>query len=185
MATTYRTKIYDFCKDNNGLLSTRDASKIGVPAVELRKLAQRGALERVGHGTYRISHYPQDENMKILEALKLAGPESYVVGESVLALLDLGTFNPRKLHIATPVRVRKQLPNFVTLHSSASSNVNTEVHKQIRCQKVSDAFGELVGTAQSDRLLEAALEAHEKNYISTIEMNLITQLIEQVQSIKS
>jgi len=177
----YRSRVFEFCQDTGGLLTTKEAAQIGVPAVELRKLAQRGALERIGHGTYRITHFPHSENMTTLEVLKMAGPESYVVGESVLALLDLGIFNSRKLHIATPKRVRKQLPSYVTIHKSASGDVATEKYKQIKCQKVSDVFIDLVGQLASDQLFSAAVEAQQQNLISALELKLITELINQTK----
>ncbi len=178
----YRQRVYEFCQDSNGLLTTKEAQLIGVPAVELRKLTQRGALERVGHGTYRITHFPHVENLSTLEVLKMVGPEAYVIGESVLSLLDLGVFNPRKLHIATSKRVRKQLPSFVMMHKAPVADVETELYHQIRCKKVPEVFKDLVGQAISDRLLAAAIQAQEQNYLSAIELKLIVGLIAGTKS---
>ena len=42
LADTYRRRLRDRALDQYGYVTTRDAADVGVPAVELRKIAQRG-----------------------------------------------------------------------------------------------------------------------------------------------
>jgi predicted transcriptional regulator of viral defense system len=53
---TYRRRLHERALDQYGYVTTRNANELGVPAVELRKLHQRGGLEHVGHGLYRVGN---------------------------------------------------------------------------------------------------------------------------------
>ena len=49
--------IYEHAADNYGLITSSEAKVLGVPNIELVKLAHRGRLSRLGHGVYRVKHY--------------------------------------------------------------------------------------------------------------------------------
>ena len=53
-----REKLRWLAFDHHGIVTTDQAVAAGVPAVELRKLAARGALSRVGFGVYRMEEAP-------------------------------------------------------------------------------------------------------------------------------
>lgn len=55
---TYREQLREIALDQYGSVTTADAAGDGIPAVELRKLASRGALERVGVGVYHHHRVP-------------------------------------------------------------------------------------------------------------------------------
>jgi predicted transcriptional regulator of viral defense system len=46
--------------ENDGLVTASQARAIGIVGSVLARLAQRGKLERVARGVYRIPHYPAD-----------------------------------------------------------------------------------------------------------------------------
>ena len=46
---SYYDDIYEVAVDHHYLISTDDAARIGVPSVELAKLAYRGKLENISH----------------------------------------------------------------------------------------------------------------------------------------
>lgn len=66
---------------------------------------------RVGHGLYKLAcPLPYSEDYApYAQAVALVGPEAYLYGESVLAMLRLAPTNPKRMYVATPRRVRKQL----------------------------------------------------------------------------
>ena len=105
LAQTYRRKLLGRAQDQYGYVTTRDADELGIPPVELRKLAQRGGLQRVARGVYRFDEVPATGHDQLMEAVLTAGPGAYLTGDAVLALHDLGLVNPRK------VRVRHQAPH--------------------------------------------------------------------------
>ncbi len=61
MRMTYRRTVFEHALDNHGLVTTAAARSIGVPTVELAKLARRGALEHVSYGVYRHPDVPRTE----------------------------------------------------------------------------------------------------------------------------
>lgn len=54
----YRDVVREIAFGEYGYITTKDAAAAGVPAVELRKLASRGALTNVAYGLYRVPDAP-------------------------------------------------------------------------------------------------------------------------------
>src|SRR5690606_7858607 len=58
---TYKRKLWRHAIDQYGFVTTRQAGQIGVPVVELAKLAHRGVLSNVAYGLYRMNDVPTTE----------------------------------------------------------------------------------------------------------------------------
>ena len=86
---------------------------MGVAAVELRKIAQRGGVEQVGYGLYRFDDIPRTGKEELIEAVLRVGDDAFLTHDSVLALHDLAMVNPRPIRVGTPHRVRPQLPDSI------------------------------------------------------------------------
>jgi len=112
---TNRTKIYALANEMRGIITADMAREAGVPLVEMRKLVQRGALERVARNLYRVPFAPLDDATLALEAIHTVGPSAYISGQSVLALLDLGVFNPRQIEVSTTINPRRQIPRHINV----------------------------------------------------------------------
>ena len=70
MRETYRRRLHERALDQYGYVTTQDAVDLGVPAVELRKLHQRGCLEHVGQGLYRFEDIPTTPRDEFMEAVR-------------------------------------------------------------------------------------------------------------------
>ncbi len=90
-----------------------------MPAVEVRKLAHRGALRAYGNGVYLHRDVPATELTQPAAAAALAGSGAFLQREAVLDLLGLGQFNPHRIRVATRRRVRRVLPEWVDLEARA------------------------------------------------------------------
>lgn len=112
---TYQQQLRRIAAYQHGIITTTDADEVDVPAVALRKLAQRGTLRRIGHGVYRFDEFPRTVGSAEAEAIALVGEDAYLEGESVLALLNLGHANPARIEIATRRQVRRNLPVWITI----------------------------------------------------------------------
>lgn len=136
---SHRTSFYELAMSNNGLVTTKTAKEIGIPAVELRKLASRGAITRVAQGVYRSPFHPEDANTKFHEALAIAGPGSFLIAESVLALLGIAEFKAASVSVGVTKRIRKQLPAGLSIrfHNQAPA---LDTVRGIPCQSVASAF---------------------------------------------
>lgn len=111
----YRDLVREIALGEYGYITTKQAAEIGVPAVELRKLAARGALINVAYGIYRVPDAPASVFDQFAEALLRAGEGSYLRGDSVLALFGLADVNPRRARVVAPRRTRAKLPGFMEL----------------------------------------------------------------------
>jgi len=86
----------------HGYLTTHDAARLGVPAVELRKLAQRGRLTRAGHGLYRMAAFPYGARDEYMRAALWPAGRGVISHQAALALWDLADVNPARIDVSVP-----------------------------------------------------------------------------------
>ena len=159
MRETYRRRLRERALDQYGYVTTRDAAEVGVPAVELRKLHQRGGLEHVGQGLYRFEDIPSTLRDEFMEAVLRVGEDAVLAGDAVLALHELGFANPRRLRVATPRRVRRRLPGFVKVEQRLVPETARTTYEGIPSMTVAEAIRDCRGLLMPERLAEAAVEA--------------------------
>lgn len=114
---SYRHDLWEIAAERHGVVTIAEAEDAGVPAVEVRKLAHRGALRAYGQGVYVHRDIPTTELTQPAVATALAGDGAFLHREAVLDLLGLGQFNPHRIRVATRRRVRRTLPEWVDLES--------------------------------------------------------------------
>lgn len=155
----YREMVREVALDQYGYVTTRDATEVGVPAVELRKLAARGALINVAYGLYRLADARPTEYDQFAEALLRVGDGAYLRGDAVLALHHLALVNPRRIRVGLPRRVRAALPAFIDLHDEQVLEGDLTTYEGLRATTVARALLDCRGQVMTDRLLEAAKQA--------------------------
>lgn len=111
----YRRDLWEMAASRNGVVTVGEAEDAGVPAVEVRKLAARGALRAYGQGVYTHRDVPTTPFTEPTVAVALAGEGAFLQRESVLDLLGLGQFNPPRVRVGTRRRVRRALPGWMEL----------------------------------------------------------------------
>jgi predicted transcriptional regulator of viral defense system len=62
MPRTRMDELYALAEEHDGLLASKDARAQGIQDSVLVRLAQRGRLERMSRGVYRIAHFPADRS---------------------------------------------------------------------------------------------------------------------------
>lgn len=170
MAPTNRDLLRQLAYDNHGYVTTADAADVGVPAVELPKIAARGGLHHVGYGLYRVTDIPPTEDDQFAEATLRAGADAHLHGEAVLALLGLADVNPRRITVGTPRRVRRAVPDYVKLVKVPADTKVTR-YRGIRAQQVGDALLDCKGRVPTPRLRDAAAKARAQGLLTTTEWN--------------
>lgn len=85
----YRELIQDIARYRHGVITTWQAREAGVPAVEVRKIAARGYLKRLGQGAYRVLLVPASPLTPYAEALAVAGQGSHLGPTATLAVHGL------------------------------------------------------------------------------------------------
>jgi predicted transcriptional regulator of viral defense system len=162
---TYFDEIYEQAADNYGLITTAQARALGVPNIEIVKMAKRGKLDRVGYGVYRLSRFYPTEFDAYAQAVALVGDGAYIYGESVLAMFNLAFANPSKIRVATPARVRKSLPEYIEVVTAHPTTTVTR-YECIPSQTVADAIRTCEMTIMTERLLPAIEDARQQGLLS-------------------
>lgn len=88
--------------EQHGYITTRDARDLGIDPAQLRLMAARGRLERVGRGAYRVPLLPRDEHDDLAEAVAWSLGRGVVCDESALVLHGLSDVSPSRVHLAVP-----------------------------------------------------------------------------------
>jgi predicted transcriptional regulator of viral defense system len=154
-----RQAVREIALDQYGYVTTRDATKAHVPAVELRKLAARGALTNVAYGLYRLVDARPTEYDQFAEALLRVGDGAYLRGDAVLALHKLALVNPVRIRVGAPRRVRAVLPDFIDLCQEVLPSEYLTVYQGLRTTTVGRALLDCRGQVMTERLLDGAKQA--------------------------
>jgi predicted transcriptional regulator of viral defense system len=177
LATTYRRTLEEVAADRGGYLTTREAEEVGVPAVELRKLAQRGGVEHVGHGLYRFETVPRSPHDDFLRAVLQVGPDAYLADDAVLALHDLAQVNPRRIRVATRDRFRGEVPKSVEVVRRNDGEDEVTTYDGVSSMTVRQALIGCIDTVMRDRLEQATNEAARRGLIRRREVSELLRLI--------
>jgi len=117
------TILYDLAEGQAGYFTAAQARAAGVLQVRLAQLQQRGDIERVTRGVYRLARFPVSPIGQYMEAAlwpQVRRPDAHGVisHESALALYGLSDTSPNKIHITLPTefRVRRTAPKQLVIH---------------------------------------------------------------------
>lgn len=156
--------IYEIAADNYGLITTAEANSAGAANKDILRFLKDGRLARIGRGVYRVKHYIPTTNDAYAECVALVGPEAYLFGESVIAMHELAPTNPRVLYVATPKRIRKDIPEGIRVIKRPIQG-DTTAYEGIPSQTIPAAIRSCKGTMMTKRLIEATKHAREKGLI--------------------
>ncbi len=101
--------------DDFGLITSAEAAELGMSRAEMVQQEKLGKLVRVARGVYRMPIWPSQPQAPYAIAVKAAGEEAFLCGESVVALLGLVPTDPTRMRLASPRRCRRNLGPGVTL----------------------------------------------------------------------
>lgn len=179
----YRRQLWEHALGNYGFVTTEDAEELGVPAVELRKLAARGGLAHVAYGIYRFDDAPADPNAQMFEAVLRVGPDAHLTGDAVLALHDLALVNPRRIRVGLPRRTRAKLPAWIEVIRQDLPPEDLTVYEGIPSTTVARALIDARGAVIHERLYAALEDATRRGLVTRRERRrAAVALGEQVHS---
>ena len=165
-------KLYDHIHSvalaNYGLITSSQATELGVRQKDLLEWVKIGRLEKCWRGVYRLVHYLPTEYDRYAEALATIGKDAMIWGESVLAMHNLAMVNPPRIEVATTRRVRKELPAWISLIRLSEEALSDDFNG-IHCQPLSNAFRYCRGKVMAQRLAEAIREAEQRGLLGFVE----------------
>ena len=176
---TFYERIFDEAIGNYGLVTSAEAKRIGVPPIELVKLAQRGKLRRLGYGVYKLTQYaPAAAGLDAYaDALALVGAGSYLYGASVLAVHGLCPTNPARIHVATPNRCRRHPGGGIEIKERTPCD-ETDWHEGLPLQPVPQAILAARGTVMDERLKEAVSVARQKGLVDGRQARALRRMLD-------
>ena len=161
----YRSALYALAAEHHGFVTTEMARAIGVPSVEVRKLAARGGMSNIARGLYRVEGIDGGDRAPYAEAVLRVGDDAHLVGDSVLAFHDLALVNPRRIKVGTPRRVRKDLPSHIQLVHTRTDPADLTEYDGIPSVTVAAALRDSIGAVMPDRLREATERAADEGLV--------------------
>ena len=181
---TYLRNLWEIAATQHAVVTTRDAQEAAVPAVELRKLASRGALRHLAHGVYQHSQVPVTRYTQPAVAVAVVGAGAYLEWDAVLSLCDLALVNPAAIQVATPHRFRGKVPPYVRVSSPRSLRPAHELthHEGIPGLTVHAALIEAAQRLPHDRVRTAADTALSRDLLSPTEHRALLQLFNRAET---
>ncbi len=156
---TYQRKLRQVAIGQYGYISSADARSLGIPVVELGKLAARDQIQRVSYGLYRFDDLPTSRYDLFYEAVARVGSGAHLVGDAVLALHELALVNPRQIRVGTSRRVRAVLPDWIQVVNDKTDPAELTMYELIPSTTVAAAIRSCASTVMTERLLPAIDEA--------------------------
>jgi len=176
---TYRERLREVAEDNYGYVTTADLKQLDIPPVELRKLANRGKLVHVRRGVYKFPDIHTTERDAFAAALASVGPGAYLVRDAVLALHGLAFVNPRTIRVASPRRVRHQVPEFVKLEQHQTPDEKIKTFEGLKTTTVAKAILDSRGLVLRDRLEAALLDARDQGLVNKQEFQKVRKILQE------
>jgi predicted transcriptional regulator of viral defense system len=155
-------KLLGLAEIRSGYFTTAEAAQAGIPPRALAKMAERGVLERISHGVYRIKNYPLPEHSQYIEAtLWPQGVTGVLSHDSALALHRLSDISPFKVHITIPRthRVRRRNPSYLKIHRGKLTRQDVEMIDGILVTTPFRTIRDAQAAGVAPALIKQAIEA--------------------------
>ncbi len=158
--------IYQEAIGNYGLFFASQARKYGISNSAIVNLVNRGRLERLAHGVYRIDNFvPHPDGLDSYAcAVACCGEDAYLWGPSAVEIRELSPADPSRKYVATPHRFRGKVPEGIVLRIRVQ---NEEIgnYEGIRVQSVMQSILSSQHIIMLDRLLDAVGIAEERGLL--------------------
>jgi predicted transcriptional regulator of viral defense system len=177
---SYRDVLRTASYDSHGLVTLDEARELGIPAVEVHKLASRGVLHRLGKGVYRVADAPHGALDQYAEAVAVVGTDAFLADEAVLAAAELAPVNLRRITVAAPRAIRHRLPDFVeVIKVPETLSRSLTMIDGIPSMPIAEAIRRCRPTMMSERLAEATRLAEARGLISAADAD---ELLAELES---
>ena len=193
MPRTRMDELFALAEQHDGLLTSKEARAAGIQDSVLVRLAQRGRLERMTRGVYRIAHYPADCLAQYREAVFWAkanqGPEDIALShETALLLYGISGANPSRVNLTVPTsaRLRRKCPDWVAIHRANLSPQDIGEHEGLPVTTVGRSIMDvLLATPRADVARQSVSVALGEGLLNKSEANRLRRAISRTSSLPS
>jgi predicted transcriptional regulator of viral defense system len=176
-------ELLPLAEENDGLVTAAQARALGITESVLARLTQRGRLERVARGVYRIPYFPADPLSQYREAVWWArashGPAQVALShETALGVYGISDVNPARVHLTVPkyARLRRQKPKWIVIHRGDLTPSDVTTHEGLPVTTVAKSVLDVMETTGRLGLARQAIkDARKEGYISAAELQRLTR----------
>ncbi|MGB8014140.1 MAG: type IV toxin-antitoxin system AbiEi family antitoxin domain-containing protein [Terriglobales bacterium] len=180
-------ELLPLAEQNDGLVTAAQARALGITDSILARLTQRGKLERVARGVYRIPYFPADRLSQYREAVLWArashGPEQVALShETALSVYGISDVNPSRVHLTVPknARLRRQKPKWIVIHRGELPPTDVTTHEGLPVTTVAKSVLDMMeATGRSGLARQAIKDARKEGFISAAELRRLTRQLNQ------
>ncbi|MDR0783501.1 MAG: type IV toxin-antitoxin system AbiEi family antitoxin domain-containing protein [Propionibacteriaceae bacterium] len=169
---TIREDLWEVALDQYGYVTSSDAARLGLPKIELTKLANRGKLRHVFQGVYRFPEFRVSLNDQLIEAvLWTRDPLAVLSHETALEVRELSDVNPNVIHVTVPKRKnpirRKDMPEVFVIHYEDLTPRQRDWWEEIPCVTVETAIDQsIISLPRPDLVTQAIDQAEARGLIT-------------------
>jgi predicted transcriptional regulator of viral defense system len=157
-------ELYALAEEHDGLVTSKEARALGIQDSVLVRLAQRGRLERMSRGVYRIAHFPADRLAQYREAILWAqasqGPEHIALShETALLIYGISDVNPSRVNLTVPMsaRLRRERPEWIVIHRADLTPQEVSRHERIPVTSVERSVMDVLSTTHRSDIARQAI----------------------------
>jgi predicted transcriptional regulator of viral defense system len=152
----------------------------------LVRLAQRGRLERMSRGVYRIAQYPADRLAQYREAVLWAqanhhGTERVALShETALLLYGISDVNPSHVHLTVrkSARLRRKHPEWIMIHRADLAEEEVIQHEGIPVTTVERSITDVLSTThRTDIARKAITDALREGLLNSAQAGSLRKLV--------
>jgi len=179
-------ELASLAEENDGLITSSQARQAGIADSVLARMVQRGRLERVARGVYRMPYFSPDRFSQYREAVLWAkasrGPGTVALShETALVVYSISHANPASVHLTVPkqARFRRDRPRGIVLHPGVLGESDIRTIEGLPVTTVSKTVADLVEAgARGDIVRRAILEAKREGFIEEPEARRLRRLVD-------
>ncbi len=186
MPRTRMDELYALAEEHDGLLTSKEARALGIRDSVLVRLAQRGRLERMTRGVYRIAHYPTDRFAQYREAVLWAqashhGPERIALShETALLLYGISDVNPSRVSLTVPksARLRRKHPEWIMIHRADLKAQEVNQYEGMPVTTVERSIMDVLSTThRTDIARQAITDALREGLLSSTQAGSLRKVV--------
>jgi predicted transcriptional regulator of viral defense system len=166
--------------DRQGIFTASGARRIGITSGSLAYHASTGAIERIGHGVYRLVGIPPSAREPLIAAAAALGKDAVVTHESALQLYGVCDVAPSRLHFTVP-RARRYVTapaDDVEMHTSTHPHAPGDVvqHDGFRATSLARSIVDAARTQTApEQIVMAVRESLRRGLVTERELERATR----------
>ena len=173
-------------EEHDGLVTAEQARQSGFTDSVLTRLTQRGRLERITRGVYRIPHFPLSRFSQYIEAVLWAkanrGPDDVAVSHlTALNVYGISDANPERIHITVPrsTRLRRQQPKGIVVHRAVLARDDIRLHEGVPVTTIDRTIQDLLhAEVRVDLIRQAITDARREGFIGEAESRRLRRKVD-------